>query len=338
MRPASPALIALLDSSTDFLVADLWTFTLQGGTQYLYSAAQTAISDETTGRYFALGPRFERSTTKVVIGIQSDELDVQIYPASTDQFGGTSWEAACWQGQLDGATVQLERAFMPAWGNTTPGTVVLFAGRVSDLRVSRTMIELKVRSHLELLNIEMPRRLWQPQCNHNFGDAMCGYNRVLGLNADGTPTGVGAVNFACGAGSTSSVIEGWTGSGLYYLGTLIGVTGANTGQRRTIMGYSATTLSLKLAFLGTGTRRRIPSAARLRPHAPDLRQRLPQQPGDLDRLQPGERRDLRRLPVRPAAGKCALIARPSSPRRCPGSARPTAPRSASRAATAASTA
>ena len=185
-----------------------------------------------------------------MIGIQSDGLDVQIYPASTDQFGGTSWEAACWQGQLDGATVQLERAFMPAWGNTTPGTVVLFAGRVSDLRVSRTMIELKVRSHLELLNIEMPRRLWQPQCNHNFGDAMCGYNRVLGLNADGTPTGVGAVNFACGAGSTSSVIEGWTGSGLYYLRH------ADRGDRRQhrtaahdhgLFGDDA--LPLKLAFL-----------------------------------------------------------------------------------------
>jgi hypothetical protein len=251
MKEASPALVALLSSSTEFLTADLWTFTLLGGTQYLYSAAQTAITDTTTGRYFGLGPRFDRSRIKTVIGIQSDDLDVFIYPAATDQLGGTSWEAACWQGQLDGATVQLERAFMPAWGNTSPGTVVLFAGRVSDLSVSRTMIELKVRSHLELLNIEMPRRLWQPQCNHDFGDAMCGYNRTLGTNADGTPTGVGAVNFACGIGSTSSVITGWLGSGLYYLGTLIGTSGANAGQRRTIMGYSATTLSLKLAFLST---------------------------------------------------------------------------------------
>ena len=64
-------------------------------------------------------------------------------------------------------------------------------------------------------------------------------------------TGVGQVTFACGAGSTPSVIQGWTGSGLYYLGTLIGLTGANAGQQRTIMGYSATTLSLKLAFLST---------------------------------------------------------------------------------------
>jgi uncharacterized phage protein (TIGR02218 family) len=251
MKPASPALVALLNSSTEFLVADCWTFTLQDGTQFLFSGAQTAVTDQATGRVFALGPRFERSTIKIVIGIQSDELDVYIYPAATDLLGSIAWEQAVWQGQFDGATVQLERAFMPAWGNTSPGTVVLFAGRVSDLSASRSMIELKVRSHLELLNIEMPRRLWQPQCNHNFGDAMCGYDRVNGKNANGLATGVGAVNFPCDAGSTSSVIQGWTGSGLYYLGTLIGVTGANANQRRTILGYSATTLSVKLAFLST---------------------------------------------------------------------------------------
>jgi hypothetical protein len=255
VKQASAALIALLNSSTEFIMADLWTFTLQGGTQYLFSGGMTAVTDQPTGRAFALGPRFERSTVKVVIGIQSDELDVRIYPQTTDLLGGTSWEQAVWQGQLDGATVQLERAFMGAsgggWGDTSAGTVVLFAGRVSDLEVSRTMIGLKVRSHLELLNIEMPRRLWQPQCNHNFGDAMCGYDRVNGKNAEGTPTGVGVVNFTAVAGSTATVIQGWTGSGLYYLGTLIGVSGANAGQQRTILGYSATTLSLKLAFLST---------------------------------------------------------------------------------------
>jgi hypothetical protein len=255
MKPASPALVALLNSSTTFLMADLYTFTLLDGTEYLYSGAQTAITDEPTGRYFALGPRFDRSKTQVMLGIQSDELDIRIYPAPTDLLCGTSWELAAWQGQFDGATLQLERAFMGAagggWGDTSAGTVVLFLGRISDLQISRTMIDLKVRSHLELLNIEMPRRLYQPQCNHDFGDAMCGYDRVNGLNAQGTPTGVGQITFACGAGSTSTVIEGWTGSGLYYLGTLIGVTGANAGARRTILGYSATTLSVKLAFLST---------------------------------------------------------------------------------------
>src|SRR5262249_42555386 len=150
VKPASAALIALLNSSTAFIMADLWTFTLQGGTQYLFSGGAAAITDQATGRMFALGPAIERSTTRVVIGIQSDELDVRIYPQPTDLLPGsspgtgTSWEQAAWQGQLDGATVQLERAFMGAagggWGDTSAGTVVLFVGRVSDLEVSRTMI------------------------------------------------------------------------------------------------------------------------------------------------------------------------------------------------------
>jgi uncharacterized phage protein (TIGR02218 family) len=253
MKPASPALLALLAGATSFVMADLYTFTLPGGAQYLYSGAATAVTDSTTGRFFALGPRFERSTTRVVIGIQSDELEVRIYPATTDLLGGTPWLAAVWQGQLDGAEVSLERAFMPTWGDTSPGTVVLFAGRVSDLEASRTMICLKVRSHLELLNIEMPRRLWQPSCTHNFGDAMCGYDRVNGLNAEGAATGVGALTFACTAGSTPTSLAGVPSTtNPYTLGTVIGLTGANAGQTRTIAGYaSGSDLSVKIAFLST---------------------------------------------------------------------------------------
>jgi uncharacterized phage protein (TIGR02218 family) len=186
-----------------------------------------------------------------VIGVQSDELDVRIYPQPTDTLGGTSWEQAVWQGQFDGATVQLERAFMPSWGDTSPGTVVLFAGRVSDLEASRTMVQLKVRSHLDLLNIEMPRRLWQPSCNHVFGGVMCGYDRANGKNADGTPTGVGQLTFAAAAGSTSTLLLGSPATGQYYQGTVSGLSGANTGQRRTITGVVPNQIGVKLAFLST---------------------------------------------------------------------------------------
>jgi uncharacterized phage protein (TIGR02218 family) len=253
VKPASPALIALLGSSTGFIMADLYTFTLPGGPTYLFSGAATAITDVTTSRTFALGPRFERSTTKTVIGIQSDELDVRIYPLATDMLGATPWAEAAWQGQLDGATVQLERAFMPAYGVTTPGTVVLFAGRVSDIEASRTMISMKVRSHLELLNIEMPRRLWQPSCNHNFGDAMCGYDRVNGKNAQGTPTGIGALTFACAAGSTIASVNGApVTSNPYALGTITGLSGANAGQSRAIASFvSGGAIGVTLAFLST---------------------------------------------------------------------------------------
>ena len=159
MKAASPALIALLSSANQFIMADLYTITLVGGSVLRYSAAPTTIS--ANGYTFALGPKFERSKTKVVIGTQVDELEVRIYTDPTDLIGGVPFLQAAWQGQLDGALLQLERAFMPTYGDTSPGTVVLFAGRVSDIDCTRTGIDLKCRSHLELLNIQMPRRLWQ---------------------------------------------------------------------------------------------------------------------------------------------------------------------------------
>ena len=93
------------------MMADLYTFTLAGGTTVLrYSAAPTAIT--ANGYVFAAGPKFERSKTKVVIGTQVDELDIKIYPETTDLVGTTPFLEAAWQGQFDGALLQLER---PLW-------------------------------------------------------------------------------------------------------------------------------------------------------------------------------------------------------------------------------
>jgi len=210
-----------------------------GGTVLRYSAAPTALS--ANGRTFVHGPKFGRSKTKIVIGTQVDELDVKIYPEPTDHLGGMPFLQAAWQGQLDGALLQLERAFMPTYGDTSPGTVVLFAGRISDIDCSRTGIDLKCRSHLELLNIQMPRRLWQSSCTHNFGDAMCQFNRSTMQ-----------VTFAAEPGSTQSQVATSVApspANLYVQGTLIGVTGANAGASRTVANMSAGWVYVKLAFL-----------------------------------------------------------------------------------------
>ncbi|HEY3910371.1 MAG TPA: DUF2163 domain-containing protein [Stellaceae bacterium] len=239
MKPASPALIALLNSSEQFVMADLYTFTLVGGNVVRYSAAPTAIA--ANGFSFGLGPKFERSKTKTVIGTQVDELDIKVYPEPTDLIGATPWLQAAWQGQLDGALLQLERAFMPTYADTSPGTVVLFAGRISDLDCSRTGIDMKCRSHLELLNIQMPRRLWQSSCTHVFGDAMCQFDRASLL-----------ANFACLPGSVETQILSSinpTPPGLYVQGTIIGLTGANAGDSRTIAQMANGAVTVKLAFL-----------------------------------------------------------------------------------------
>ena len=239
MKPASPALVALLNSGAQFIMADLYTFTLVGGMVLRYSAAATALS--ANGYAFALGPKFERSKTKTVIGTQVDELDIRVYPEMTDLVGGTPFLTAVWQGQFDGALLQLERAFMPSYGDTSPGTVVLFAGRVSDADCSRTGVDIKVRSHLELLNIQMPRRLWQSACSFVFGDAMCLFNRAAM-----------AASFASGAGSTQTAIVTSVSpmpASLYDQGTIIGISGANAGETRTIRQLTGGRVVVTLAFL-----------------------------------------------------------------------------------------
>jgi uncharacterized phage protein (TIGR02218 family) len=240
MKQASPELIELLNSSEQFAMADLYTFMLVDGGIYNYSAGTTMLS--ANGVTFVLGPKFERSKTKTVIGVQVDELDVKIYPERTDLLGAVPWLQAAWTGQFDGALLQVERAFMwPNYG-TIVGTVVLFAGRISEIDSSRTGIDMKCRSHIELLNIQMPRRLWQESCSHVFGDAMCQFNRASL-----------AVAFPCAAGSTQTVINGAPSNGNPYLqGTIVGVSGANTGQTRTITGFQpGRTVTVKLAFLST---------------------------------------------------------------------------------------
>jgi uncharacterized phage protein (TIGR02218 family) len=238
MKPASAALVALLANSDQFIMADLYTLTLVGGSILRYSAAPTAIS--ANGHIFVLGPKFERSRTKVVIGTQVDELEVRVYPEPTDQIGDLPFLEAAWQGQLDGALLQLERAFMPTYGDTSSGTVVLFAGRISDIDCSRTGVELKCRSHLELLNIQIPRRLWQASCAHIFGGPMCQFNRESL-----------SITFSAGGASTPTVITNAPSSVTpFVLGTIKGVTGSNAGLSRTIAAFvSGGTVTVKLAFL-----------------------------------------------------------------------------------------
>src|SRR5438067_4330855 len=139
MRAASPALIALLASSDRFIMADLYTITLAGGSVLRYSGAPTALS--ANGYTFALGPKFERSKTKVVIGTQVDELEVKIYTEPTDLIGGVPFLQAAWRGQLDGALLQLERAFMPRDEDTSPRTLVLFPRPVSDIECTGTGVD-----------------------------------------------------------------------------------------------------------------------------------------------------------------------------------------------------
>ncbi len=49
---------------------------------------------------------------------------------------------------------------MPTYDHTNPGTAVRSDGRISYIDASRKRFDINCRSHLQLLNIRMPWRLW----------------------------------------------------------------------------------------------------------------------------------------------------------------------------------
>jgi uncharacterized phage protein (TIGR02218 family) len=87
----------------------------------------------------------------------------------------------------------------------------------------------------------MPRRLYQAACTHVFGDAMCTFDRATLASTQ-----------AALAGSTQAqIVTALTPSPatLYDQGTIIGVTGLNAGQIRTIAQFAGSTASVLKAWL-----------------------------------------------------------------------------------------
>ncbi len=244
MRPHTAALKALLDGWTPnstIQKADLFTFTLSGGEVIRLSGFQIPVlapppPDPITGlvgasNIFPLGPPIDPVQTKVRIGTQVDEIEVKVMAGAGDTLalaaGATlTWQHAAWAGLFDGAMLAVDRAFLtPAAG--VVGTINWFTGHIGDVEDGRTRIVMRCRSLLDLLTQQMPRRLYQAACTHIFGDAMCLFDRTTR-----------AALVPAEAADQNSLVTSFVPdpSTLYDNGTIEGVSGLNTGFRRTIGG------------------------------------------------------------------------------------------------------
>lgn len=234
MKTASGALIALLNSNVSFKVADLLLFTNIGaGDTLAMCSADFAINDG-SNNYLpksTTGLQFKRTATKSMIGLQVDQMDITLQGVYT--YGGIPLQQAVANGAFDGAYVTLQRAFMPEWGDTTPGFLWQFSGRISDVEVSRNEIRLRVKSDLELLDVQFPQNLFQPGCTNTLFDVRCG--AVKATYTTNTSVAAGA--------STTSLIKVTNANITDYfnLGTVLFTSGQNTGAKRTIKKFTAGT-------------------------------------------------------------------------------------------------
>lgn len=178
MRSASGALIAFLASATQCERADLFTLTLVGGgiTRLTSADIDLVVGGQT---YLSGGPRILRTGTKLTIGLSVDEMTLTVLAdAAKHTLNGVPWATAAARGDLDGARVLVQKCYLASWTDTSAGAIILFSGRVSTATVSRNAISLPVKSDLELLNIAMPRNLYQVSCVHTLYDTGCGLARA----------------------------------------------------------------------------------------------------------------------------------------------------------------
>jgi uncharacterized phage protein (TIGR02218 family) len=178
------------------------------------------------------GPFFDRKDNKAKchwkVGVEVDTLVFDVLPGSSTVLG-EAFLPAVRQGMFDGAELTLYRAFMPTYGNTAAGTVIMFVGRVAEIDAGRSLATFSVNSHLELLNLNMPRNLYQAGCVNTLFDASCSLNAASF-----------AVNASVSAASSTNVIYATTltqATGYFDLGQVTFTSGANNGISRSVKSY-----------------------------------------------------------------------------------------------------
>lgn len=253
MKPFPVGLDTLLASKV-YVFCDLYSFALSDGVTFLRYTTSDADVLYGGNIYTSRGPFFDSINSKSrahwKAGLDVDTWAVIVVPTSADPITGAAypakiygqpWIAAARAGALDGATVDVHRAFWsawPAWPIPAPGDMVpsyvltdVFAGRVAALDLTRTEAIVSINSHMEMLTRTMPRNTYQAGCRWTLFDSGCALTRASFATAGTVAAVTSNGNFT----TNLAAIEDY-----YSLGMLTWLTGLNVGFSRAIRKYTGT--------------------------------------------------------------------------------------------------
>ncbi|WP_428491686.1 DUF2163 domain-containing protein [Rhodopila sp.] len=241
MKAVSSDLLALW-ASRNFFGATLYTITLSSGTVLRYTSYGMDIVHDgfTFSAGLGGGAAFETSPAKSTWknGLDVSTLSFDVMPKQAT-INGVPFIVAAVNGVFDNATVMRERAYMPTGSAAAVGSIILDGGQVSEIDLGREKVTFNVADFRQLLDIQMPRRLYQASCSNALFDASCALNRAT-FTAVGTAT----------SGSTASVVSASlaASSGYYDLGVITFTSGANAGLSRTVKTYTTGTIQVIVPF------------------------------------------------------------------------------------------
>jgi uncharacterized phage protein (TIGR02218 family) len=243
MKSAPTILINFLNQVIGYndgqlVFAEAFSFTLRNGTVLTYTNSEVSFAYNGV-TYLGNNVLIDGLKYKASIGLEVDKQQISI-AARPDQMiaANAPFLQALRDGAFDGCEVVRTRVF---WSDTIGGTlvggVILFKGRLGAIdEIGRVGAKLTVNSDLVLLDIDMPRNVYQPTCLHTLYDSGCTLAKAA-FSASG----------AVGSGSTASLIN-WSGSSVsYQQGTITFTSGVNSGVTGTI-GSAVAGTSLALIY------------------------------------------------------------------------------------------
>lgn len=227
MKAVSAAFLTMLQTSEFLVEADLYTITLQNGAVMRYTSAQQPITyngNTFAAAYLDSAPGFTRGSTKCAVGLESDDLEVDILFDTTTLLSGQNPAAFVAAGGLDNAVLQLDKALAPDWSNpVVNGVVNLFTGYIGETKCEQGKITLTVSSRVKILNTSFPRNYFLPQDNNALFSAANGLSKAA-YAVSGTVTASGGPPTATSFSSNCTNPDGW-----FSLGAVTWTSGANAG-------------------------------------------------------------------------------------------------------------
>ncbi len=240
MRYAGVGLKSFLASRQPFFQADLFTITLSTGAIYRWTTMDQPISAG-PWTWVAVGPIIERTGWQVKNTMSIPSMTMKLYSTGAD-FGGLNIKQAIHNGLLDRATVLLQRAIMPTYGDTSLGLVDIYRGNVSTVTLNAIGAEITVKGANVALQANMPRNLYQLGCIHTLYDVGCTLLRTA-YQETHTVSGGDRVTIAFSDAAIDPT--------KFYNGTILFTSGAASGTKRTLYSAISTQVACSYPLLQT---------------------------------------------------------------------------------------
>lgn len=234
-RYVPPALVALFASGQPLRVADLYTFTMAGGQVIRWTDSDLPV--DIGGTTWAVGPGLERELLELRAGVDTQSTEFTVTDDGRTLVNGVSLLPFLLRGGFDGAQAVIHQAYAPMTGEWVD-KLERFTGKIAPVETDKRLsLKVTVLSITEIFNRPLPTGVFGPQCENNLYDPICAVDRDAFMVA-GTTTGPATgVRLVIPHGLAQAA--GW-----FDLGTVLFITGANAGVRRTVRRHTSSSLTL----------------------------------------------------------------------------------------------